>query len=898
MTMILNVCATHTPSGLPPARGEEFQRDALGLHPRERKTSTGMRAAMSVLALCSLLVSSGLAFGQAGAPGRPGMAGNHQLSAGCPTPTRAMCEDPVFLYETECGERELERSDSTCAVLLRNGMGDAATSDGEEISVVPRSLANSGVDFVVPDRRASPGRDYVSDLLSVHSQQAGSSYVLSVGFGLNEYEEWRNSGASVQSCREYVWEKFADINEFHRAARNVRDDGRAVYNIAFGPASDPASIGTRHLHDPRLRGRDGRVFGQMYVGTRQWRNYFYAIPNFPGYSREFEFPTDVPGLLDSIAARSASGALFVQRLQNAHVNNGTRISETWGWHKSMSERFARIPSAGFLGSQEFAINPPARGFFDLATLGAASVPGHRRYLDDELNELWALQRRAEQLVLAWRDANRRFVGSGWTVENAGLLPAAPVPPGPHRGIGHFNSAPPRQGRPSAQFLAPVQLAIPNPETVVRRRILDELTEVLAIANSYGCLNGSDSPCDWSTRRFLGALNNDYGANQDAALAECNAFTNGNLQNILRLDVTFVDDPEYPQFNCSISTGNTITALQFEQLQADVEFCRQMQIAVAEERARDEAIARIRAVPELVDPATGEVVPPGIQRSRDEYMGNDYFALGYNYEIGFTSGINAEQCQVQVRAIARAKAFARVFGKEIILLDVRAEGDTVARKVEIYARIASRNIFTPQDLFDPVLINVQEIEPLEFNLSWTGDSVRNQPIINTTIVVVIVPLKLTAGIAGRVGAELGLSVYADPADNAGCPSVEVAGVVRPFLGVDGYLEAAINVIIAKFGIRGELNIITVSLPFRPSIRLIVNSLSGDPDDYELSVSARMSLDLSTLSGAISVFAKIGFCPLCYTGKRTIISWTGPSWSTQIFNQVYRVTLGDLFTALGN
>jgi hypothetical protein len=128
---------------------------------------------------------------------------------------------------------------------------------------------------------------------------------------------------------------------------------------------------------------------------------------------------------------------------------------------------------------------------------------------------------------------------------------------------------------------------------------------------------------------------------------------------------------------------------------------------------------------------------------------------------------------------------------------------------------------------------------------------------------------------------------------------VGGIARPYLGVDGYVEAAIDIFIAEVGIRGDLNIITVSLPFRPVDRSRQqHALSTDPADYELSVNAPNSTWSSPRSPVPSrPTPRSAGAHSAIPGRKTIVDWTGPTWRTNLFDQTYTVTLADLFAALG-
>ncbi len=831
-------------------------------------------------------------------------------SGSCSQVTLEQCSDPEFLYETSCGAEQRSRMDSECADLLFDAMEAEAEDNGTELSIIAWEIDDDGVGPVVRSDRSAEERSFMPNLFSIHSQQAARGMVADADeVAFNEYDQWLGNGNVVNSCREYVWEKFADLNEFYHEIDDNWDDARAVYRVAYGPGNDRASIGTRHMNSRALRGRDGRVFGQLYNPHRHVkRNALYELVQYPGAFSEVP-PVAHVRLLDSLRARSLRTATILDKIEANRDEHGT-LQRSWRWHRDSSRALSRDHNPPEDGNGQISIDdlqgspPPPPAGPSAANLGLAAGTQVRRRLDGELNELAHKQDRLRALAAEWGRANLRFAPSDWSVESAGLaeeenhLDLIAIPPanqGPPLG---FANGPPAVNVPAPlPQVGPSDFAGIDAETAVRKRILDEMIEIIDYLDSQSCTFAGRTPCDWSPALFVDDVRNRFGTRQDAAYEWCNDFTGGNLTNVLNLDVVFVDADDYPHLNCSVTTGNTVTASRLESLEQEVADCRQAQIELADLRALDAARNRVRQIEELVNPSTGAFEYPGVERSGGEVKGNEYFGVGYEWGYGFSADINAEICQVAISAGGNAKAWGTVFGKEVILVDALADVDTVERTADLYAKVISKNVFVPRDLFDPVHVEVGEIEPLDFGFSADLSTSRRAKVFETTIVIVVVPLSIAAGVAGNVGASFGLDVYANPADNNGCPSAEVNGSVTPFAGVDGFVEAAVDIFIAAAGIRGNLTIIEAKVPFTAGIGVEVLALTTNPEDYQLFVNTSLNLELTTLSGSIQGFAEIGPCPFCYTGEFNFISWPGLTFEDEIFREEYIVNIGDLFVALG-
>lgn len=817
--------------------------------------------------------------------------------SGCPAPTLALCSDGEWLYSDDPCAIEQNAPDSECAALLYGDLDERADDGDEQLFIVPRSLDAKGVAPVIrtPAAQIQAQREYVPDVFSVTSRKAGADYANITDIGINQFADWDANGNVVTSCREYAYERFYDINEYQRRVGPFRDEYGRAFEEAYKHPSNDWAIGSRHLADARLRGKDGKEIGYIFRDVPVAKNELFRIPNHPEAGAEAGIGITGPGLLTSLAAFHQPTAARLAKIESHKQGGAHLVNKTWLWQKQMKDLLSYKPAAQpvFDPGQVLANqpNPPPNVGLQL---DYAAGPQARKRLYEELDELYDLQQRLLELVERWGELDWRFPNSGWTVEGAGLeddgfgvanlgelaLPPAVFPLQPF----------PLAANVTPKVIGPVKLALDvqqvDIETLQRRAVLEELVEIIRRADNEGCLEDGATPCDWSPKSFVLKAMRDYSAQEDARYEWCQAFTGGNLANVLNLNLVVV---AHPQFYCAITTQSTITAKGLEDLEDRVEECREAQIAYQQFQQQELAKARVREIPELVDPATGGFKPPGIDKSRDEYMGNKYFGLGYDYGFGFGMDIQSEICTINMHAGGHMNVYTKVFGEQLYLLDAAANADTDDRVVHVHAEIIGI------ELFQGIDETWSTQEDFHFDIVKKPNKKKSQKIIDTTIVVVVVPIGIELGISGEVGATLGLTLDTEGLGGDACPKVVVGGLVEPYLAVNGYVAAGIDIFIASAGIRGEVNIITVKLPFRPGIGLaLIGDDDGDllPESLALEVSASLDLRLQTLSGNIYAYAEVGFCPFCYTGEFTIVKWNGPAWNQTLFNQVYSVDLVDL------
>lgn len=839
---------------------------------------------------------------------------NPEAQAGCPKPTLAQCMDGDYLERDRCGILQ-NKNQWTCSQLLKTEMEKKKAEKGEEYSTVPKTPDDKeGVGKVIRDTSISGPAKYTPDLYSYTSQQAARDYGAgSDVLGVNKYDLFTQNKNAIESCEEYAFEKFYDIAEFSRRVGDRRDHLKTL-EVAFGPGSDPASIGTRHLADARLRGRDKRVFGSMMEGNRP-RNLFFGIPANPAVKGQLPVPA-APNLVISLS-KSGAQPLLAKTYQNAYIPN------TWSAHKQLMQHLLFVPNPNFGSTLSLAPVEPDPSEQIKSAFG--TIPGppvkdqKRKRLAKELNELYNLQLRFAQGIDEWARLNVRYANSGWSpnvLDNQvyggsdppkGLdaLSAGELnPPAPSNKIGVPKKPGPKAGLNT-------DLAIENPETVQRRTVLAGLVDIMEKADEEGCFDAGPNTytaCDWSPKMFANAVRNTYADEQDAAFEWCMEFTKGSPKNAQNVDEVFVDDPNYEQFHCSIKTGPTITSAELDSLNDQWQVCKKKRADYHAKKAADEAAAahakeiaeakaRVEKINDLVDDDGGGFKRPYRHKTRDEQMGGDKFNMGYSYDFGFGFEAKNEICKFELDTKGEFKTYATVFGKRFDIIDALAKFSTKERVVQAHARFGGKNLFTPVD---------EDWSKEEQSWDWSfaktvGSGKKNVPIISTRFTIVVIPVKVEAGLSGEAGLSVGLEAEANGFNNEQCPSARISGVAEPFAGVDGYLEAGIDIFVAAIGIRGELTIIRAGLPFRVGVGVEVLKKDlplTDPRRLGMFADTRLDLRVSTLNGTLSVYGKVGWCPFCIRGEKEIASWEGPSWDTNIFKSKYDVNLYDLGVALGN
>lgn len=720
---------------------------------------------------------------------------------------------------------------------------------------------------------------------------------------------YASNGDDAETCHEYVYERFFDVTVFADAISMV-EEPRQIWDIAYGPASNPAAIGTRHLSDPTLRARPGsspRSFGEMWPpGAQQARNGFYLAD-----------PADQMILSDRLAIFAGAADPVVAQYR---AGEGT-ITPSFVWYRDVMSDLTHP----YWGVPRIApVTPP---------------PGRSTgYTPEELEYLWDLQQRfgdiLDQLAALPLDIcvpyelpdigdvingiRRREISDppGWdwdistipdmrmvhdfasdpanaqfgfhTVEQWDALRGAPMDTYfPYVGMQH-QPAPIDIDRTELMYMMSSGLCSPEAVAEVRARKEALLTQALALmreADRWGCFQPGLGPCDVSYSRFATDITEErFEDAEEREYQRCWAhfpaegwYLPATVTTVWPGDLDAdgsVDpgdcggDPSkiLPDSTRPVNSSADAVDLAMGVMDAAASYRDECRAANAREEIR-------RQAPELVGP-DGELRPPGFLYQGAEEMGDrGLFALDYSYRMSFgmdgsVAFSDAGECNAPLAGMANFDAGVTMYNNRIELIHAHASS--------VRTDAMSLRVYGPGEIFTGSTPSGSAARHLVASRSW------DITVASGMIVVVAVPVRFTVGASGTVGFEGGAIVESPGDGSVGCGLREAGVHARPSARIDGFLTAMVEVVIARAGVKGRLTIVQADLPMDLTARV-----EGAPGARHLIVRADGRLGLSTLSGRVSAFAQVGIGWVSRSGEATLFEWKGPSWDVNLFHHEYEL-----------
>lgn len=401
-------------------------------------------------------------------------------------------------------------------------------------------------------------------------------------------------------------------------------------------------------------------------------------------------------------------------------------------------------------------------------------------------------------------------------------------------------------------------------------IEESLVAQLRVADALGCLEAAEvGPCDWSPAAVQQTIQDRYDPAREADLQACRVIEQANEGDLTRIQGQSIDDLYGDALYAgrdwlqSVRTFDLYRSL-LERARAERE--RQAQ---AEREAEARRIAQARAA---LTGSNGRVRRPEERHHKFSRLGDSNFNLYYEYLMRWrVFDFERILCNVNAEFEAMFRAGATLFGRQLDVIYARLFVNL--HRYEGDLRIAGQSLYRDHRNL---------VGALQFDLVRPTD--RNVPFnasASAWFTVVFVPVKVEGGISGKVGLKYQMKAGVDKG-GARCTHVAayVDGKVEPYTRLDAFAALSIDILIARAGIKGRLELLSVSLPF--TTRIALTAARGDIRDLSLDIRSTLDFTLRALSGSISLWGEAGWCPFCIKGETVIFRWNGPRWSQKLLD----------------
>ncbi|NVJ24500.1 hypothetical protein HUW62_25060 [Myxococcus sp. AM011] len=765
------------------------------------------------------------------------------------TATLADCQNPVSLCAKVARDAAETNPNAICNTLIKNAATSAAGGMGQRTVMVPPTL-NAAGQVVAPDA-ATKSVAFLKDdanalslsglsgfyLGTVHRAQAyfpaTTPFASRVKLSRSQQRTgWENSGNVINSCAEYVFEKYYDYSVFEDAIAAAGTDYRAIYNIAYGVALNgnpvPVSaIGTRGISSPTQRGRDATAFQpSITFPTGLPKNEFFTVPaNVQGKVIINQGTEDKAAAMPGVRGAAIITLKNSGRLMNLYgtvlptamrttLNQGASYyNESWSWHKSMGQRNAAV-----LDEEMYS-------------------------LERMKSDFAALLRQRQQLVSTIQSE----VGNQYR----------PLP-------GTLQA-----GAAQGAMLDDEDPVNPLVGMAYSLVALDAAIEAaLLTAQSRGCLAfqsaTAPAPCDWSPKRFAQRVLNLYQTPREQAFQKCVDYTNDDFAALKSKALVIAGKVNYPAQD--YTTRPSVLETYFPRRDAYLNA-----LSAATGAVRDPYTAALRMKWEAGDSYS---------------LGDETFGATADYQVSTEiKNVTASDCAMSPEVYGRFDATGRAFSTSVQL--VHAE-----------ARISDTRADVDLDVLDntiPVLDVHRDLVAGQFNLV-SGSKSKSATLVDveTTFVIVVVPVTLGAKVAGVVGLDysVGGEHKVTPIGSTGCRvnSISLAGKIEPYAKVDGELYAGVDLFIVQAGVKGKLQLVHASVPIEATVGL--NYGANGASAFTLGMAGKADLKFTFLSGSIAAYLEVGIWPLEEEFEATIVSWDGIHDDVKLFDKNVSVLVADL------
>ncbi len=830
----------------------------------------------------------------------------------CVPPTLAQCRDPQYAA-TRCGKLAMAAArtnpTSACNTLLGADAITLADSLPTRRVIAPLLTTASGATVAATAQQfgdcmpGAPGRscarlpDYsynghtyaglsnspMGDVMARMAYYPPSNISPAATFfrwaDASRRIAWDNNGYAVNTCREYIWEKYYDYSLFEAGAATNSNDPRALVNIAYGGPDGPQSIGSRAVLGIPLSQKDGTPTG-VNIGfptSPQVKNTFYTA----------KLADDVPEMVAVDCYQRNAVAPFAIVLNDTDLYNtlvnGPKHIENFAWHQAMNEH---LRDAGYLDEELYRLEDVRRQFEGLLARRLSLTKQWEAYLRALIDESQEKESASatpfddiydpatwDQYAISAASQGYDLPAAGEAIAiNAGLA-LIPAPD-----FSDMTIIPPGELQIAADALIGAMcegesIGAFSGFYIAFAAIDNQIEAALHRAQDLGCLDNNNpySPCDWSPNLFAQRVTDQFGAERERDYKTCLAYTKN--------DFSKLNPHEF-----RVSTTEVVPTCEMQDFRSNPTQVEHYAWCVDEwiRRVFEAIVAATGQSP--VDPATG-LLRVGKNIADSESVGGSMAKATLSYKNAFlVTGFeppHVDPADLALSTEGEMNATASLFNS------------LSAKLVDGKFKMTNQQVDVDFSVFDQV-VYADAIEGY-----FSGDtlsSINDQQAHNATFVeafTVVPVLGIPLTVRGSVTGQVGLAYTASAVSNHATSTNQLVAVVTPFMGVDANASVSIDLAIIEAGVKGSIAVVHLENPISTGLT-VARTQPGIQDPF-LVVQAGSNITLTTLSGYIAAFGEIDLGFWSESAEVRIASWNGLSSKSTLYNVDFDVNAAALFTA---
>jgi hypothetical protein len=369
------------------------------------------------------------------------------------------------------------------------------------------------------------------------------------------------------------------------------------------------------------------------------------------------------------------------------------------------------------------------------------------------------------------------------------------------------------------------------------RVIDQaLEKALIEADAEGCLTlNKVTACDWSPRRYLDMVRGVMDARRQPELTACIKLTADDFS-----PTSFIKNAKalkIPGLTLNDYTLNPELVTTYLDIYGT-------------------------AVPAILQMFEGHWGDGGEEGDRSTFAGAVTYGGGWDAQFDDEGPFCATEAGIEAFLTTSAWVFGE--GGEIAAAAARLETNDENIDLTVDVRVFGHEI--PMHWSEEAMLDFQVAD-----LHIPEDEARISAM--APFFIGPIPVTISGGIEVNLGIEFRLGGQVWRECDIDAVGIDLTGTVKPYVGLNATASLALGIPGLMAGLRGRVNVSTVSMPITGSLGVNVNGA----DEVSLRVGLAVVINQRYLDGRITFFGELGACPApfpaCFSGEWTLVSWRG-------------------------